>query len=659
MLSGNSADDDVRDGFFHAESKSPETNTHQWPPMHLTDREMSEERKPSSAKKNLLVGCLILMQKLPLLGILLRECLKHFQGARTVLEEQLRLAIECAKYGLAGEVVDILVHKLEHEPSLYKRVDLFFLVDSITQCSRGQKGIAGDMYSSAVQSALPRMLSVAAPPGNVARENRRQCLKVLKIWLDRNILPESVIRRHISEIESSVDDRTVTSLARRMPRAERALDDPAREMEGLLDNEYGSNASFQLPGFLMSQMYEDEEDPCASDGLKVEDNSSVGISEAMLEPTNNSTCFLERHRHILEDVEGELEMEDVSPSSEYDGITFKNDTVGADLRPVGPGEAFCSSMLNETNLYPPSSLIPPLPVDMPPSPPPLPASPPPSSPPPPPLSPPFVSQPVFSMSYLSSNEVQGQTLPGALHQYQQGSNHTGGLDSMSYNFPTYLMPCTSVNAFNSSATYGFLQSSVSGVTNSAPIAQQLHASNMSFPQQSYRPLPPAFVPSNQFSFVGAEGHRHLQQSWPNSSLSSAPEIKQSLQDENGRCIYGDIGNMRPEEQHSMEERNESMATLCTGTDRPCGQAGLQITGQIPLPGTSRGSLAGKRAGYGYSTYLIQIQCWIRPGYGLDGPDMSAQIQYIPDTDTAQDTAWMFQTCLDRPGCIMVVSRAKN
>jgi hypothetical protein len=29
---------------------------------------------------------------------------------------------------------------MEKETNLYKRVDLFFLVDSITQCSRNQKG---------------------------------------------------------------------------------------------------------------------------------------------------------------------------------------------------------------------------------------------------------------------------------------------------------------------------------------------------------------------------------------------------------------------------------------------------------------------------------------------------------------------------------------
>lgn len=38
-------------------------------------------------------------------------------------------------------MVEILAQSLESESSLHRRVDLFFLVDSITQCSRGQKGI--------------------------------------------------------------------------------------------------------------------------------------------------------------------------------------------------------------------------------------------------------------------------------------------------------------------------------------------------------------------------------------------------------------------------------------------------------------------------------------------------------------------------------------
>lgn len=52
-----------------------------------------------------------------------------------------RHAIDCAKHGIANEVVELLTRKLENESSFHRRVDLFFLVDSITQCSHSQKGI--------------------------------------------------------------------------------------------------------------------------------------------------------------------------------------------------------------------------------------------------------------------------------------------------------------------------------------------------------------------------------------------------------------------------------------------------------------------------------------------------------------------------------------
>jgi hypothetical protein len=38
------------------------------------------------------------------------------------------------------QVMEILAHNLETESSLHRRVDLFFLVDSIAQFSRGLKG---------------------------------------------------------------------------------------------------------------------------------------------------------------------------------------------------------------------------------------------------------------------------------------------------------------------------------------------------------------------------------------------------------------------------------------------------------------------------------------------------------------------------------------
>ncbi|VAH43045.1 unnamed protein product [Triticum turgidum subsp. durum] len=121
-----------------------------------------------------------------------RRAFENFLGTLTRTKECIaratRLALDCAKHGIAGEVMDVIIERLEKESNLYKRVDLFFLVDSIIQCCRNQKGGVGDAYPSLIQAVLPRILYASAPPGNSAWENRRQCLKVLKLWLERKTL---------------------------------------------------------------------------------------------------------------------------------------------------------------------------------------------------------------------------------------------------------------------------------------------------------------------------------------------------------------------------------------------------------------------------------------------------------------------------------------
>lgn len=64
-------------------------------------------------------------------------------------------------------------------------------------------------------------------------------LQVLRLWLERKILPESVLRRYMDDIGVSNDDMIVSFSFRRPSRAERAVDDPIREMEGMLVDEYG------------------------------------------------------------------------------------------------------------------------------------------------------------------------------------------------------------------------------------------------------------------------------------------------------------------------------------------------------------------------------------------------------------------------------------
>nr|XP_043639966.1 ENHANCER OF AG-4 protein 2 isoform X2 [Erigeron canadensis] len=290
-----------------------------------------------------------------------------------------RHAIDCAKHGIASEVVELLTRKLENEGSFNRRVDIFFLVDSITQCSHSQKGIAGASYIPAVQAALPRLLGAAAPPGANARENRRQCLKVLKLWLERKILPDTLLRSYVEDIGSSND--------------ERAVDDPIRGMEGMLVDEYGSNATFQLPGLLSSNVFEEEEED--DDILNFSHKEGIGKSEFELNPGTGEleTCSVtsnDRRHCILEDVDGELEMEDVSghPKDEK-ALT------GGSCKAVEE-EEFCDRTMdavsNSNKVSPLREGSPPLPPDSPPPTPPLPSSPePPESPdvvPPPPSSPP-------------------------------------------------------------------------------------------------------------------------------------------------------------------------------------------------------------------------------------------------------------------------------
>ncbi|KAJ6916709.1 hypothetical protein NC652_019199 [Populus alba x Populus x berolinensis] len=305
-----------------------------------------------------------------------------------------RLAIDCAKYGIANEVVELLIRKLESEPSFHRKVDLFFLVDSITQCSHNQKGIAGALYVPTVQAALPRLVGAAAPPGASARENRRQCLKVLRLWLERKIFPESVLRHYMDGIGGSNDDASAGFSLRRTSQSERAIDDPIREMEGMFVDEYGSNATFQLPGLLSSHMFEDDDDDFPSSPFK-EVNVVLGVTEsthALGERETFTATASDRRHCILEDVDVELEMEDVSghPKDERPssiGVFFE-----MEAQQHYPDRLPEPALNDSVHLLPLPDGSPPPPPDSPPPPPPLPSSPP--LPPPPPLPP----QPSTSLS---------------------------------------------------------------------------------------------------------------------------------------------------------------------------------------------------------------------------------------------------------------------
>ncbi|XVF21811.1 hypothetical protein REPUB_Repub12eG0122100 [Reevesia pubescens] len=396
-----------------------------------------------------------------------------------------RVAIDCAKFGVSTKVVEIVARNLERESSLHRRVDLFFLVDSITQCSRGLKGDVGGIYPSAIQVALPRLLFAAAPPGPSAHENRRQCLKVLRLWLERRILSESVVRHHIRELDSLSVSSSGGAYARRSARTERALDDPVRDMEGMLVDEYGSNSSFQLPGFCMPRMLkdEDEDEGSDSDGESFEAVTPEHYSGTPDEQEANPAT--EKRRHILEDVDGELEMEDVAPSEIE--MSSTSDVAGVDT---------AQTSRERCDQHFPLPFAPPLPHDVPPSSPPLPSSPPPSIP-PCPIFNPYANtvDSTIHTSILNRQDDLRSTAPASVAPRINSTMCTNtapyhGPESRDLPVPMQVSDCNT--SFNSYPV--------------RPMNNIQQPDGPNFHHNAYPPRPPHPAPSNQFSYVNSGQH---------------------------------------------------------------------------------------------------------------------------------------------------------
>ncbi|RWW59731.1 hypothetical protein BHE74_00033308, partial [Ensete ventricosum] len=125
-----------------------------------------------------------------------------------------------------------------------------------------------------------------------------------------------------------------------------------------------SNSNFQLPFLVNTNVLEDDEGN-ASDGKSFEAVTPERCAEIDDEKGTIQTS-IEKNPHVLEDVDVELEMEDVSPP-------VKMNSLGTDT-------TYSYHQTDQQHLLP---FAPPLPEDRPPSPPPLPSSPPPPPPPPP------------------------------------------------------------------------------------------------------------------------------------------------------------------------------------------------------------------------------------------------------------------------------------
>ncbi|XP_042488898.1 protein HUA2-LIKE 3-like [Macadamia integrifolia] len=504
---------------------SPDVLPHHKKPEHLLDVEGKGKFEPTSNRQNSFSKWSV-HAEVNAARKSFELMLETLSRTKESIGRATRLAIDSAKYGIAFEVVDILARNLENESSLHRRVDLFFLVDSITQYSRGQKGGVGDEYLSAVQAALPRLLSAAAPAGNAARENRKQCMKVLRLWLERKTLPESIVRHHMRELDSIADASVTSVFARRPSRSERALNDPVREMEGMLVDEYGSNTSFQLPGFNMPQMLKNEEEESDSDEKNFEAVTPEHESEVPLEQETASTSLNDKHRHILEDVDGELEMEDVAPCCE---VELNSIYEGAGVDAIHTSHC-------QLDQHIPLPFAPPLPEDVPPTPPPLPTSPPPVAPPPPQLPPPPLAIPRAitdngdSSHYRGTHNIQN-------HYQQSMAQHSGSngmtLDTVPYFAPRYSdLPIPIHKPSSSSGSRDSLPGSHPSTVQSGNNVPQTNGAPMD--NKAYRLLPPPPMSSNQFSYVQGGQNSH---SWRETSCSSFTKKFQVVPDMNGGDFY--------------------------------------------------------------------------------------------------------------------------
>lgn len=216
----------------------------------------------------------------------------------------------------------------------------------------------------------------------------------------------------------------------RMPAcSELSADDPVRETESLLVDEYGSNTTFLFPGFFSGHVLDDTEDfqgGVCNATADCSPNEADNVSEVLLGSEDHQ---MQTHRHLLEHLENEIEMEDaltISPDEQFIG--------GNPSFNIAPYEEHCwaveTKCVNQTE-FPLQNYSPPLPLEPPPSPPPLPLSPPPPSPPrpssppplPPPLSLPRISPPppLTLQSEPSTISVTQSPFPSLPYLY--GSHH--------------------------------------------------------------------------------------------------------------------------------------------------------------------------------------------------------------------------------------------
>jgi len=301
-----------------------------------------------------------------------------------------------------------------------------------------------------------------------------------------------------------------------------------------------SNATFQLPGFLSCHAFDEDED---EEDLQI--NSCTDMyGTSPVDPTpkfggsETGTVTPNDKRHcILEDVDGELEMEDVSGHPKDERPVYLNSCVETDMllqssdRNLDP-----TSDIAEDILATPEGSIP-LPLDSPPPTPPLPSSPPPPpppsspSPPPPPPPPPILqplplplpsSAPPVSLVPQSSGLARPSHVSQSLMppQSYQSSPKLGYQQNVPHDFSRQL-------EFGQNDVYI-----------NAQVHQPNHQyqqGNTPFVQRHTHPAPPQ-NPSNQFTYTNHAVQQHLPHTFhPPFPLPPLPDnLRQFVSDEQRR-----------------------------------------------------------------------------------------------------------------------------
>ncbi|GAQ86358.1 hypothetical protein KFL_002850010 [Klebsormidium nitens] len=331
-----------------------------------------------------------------------------------------KVAMDTGRTAGAARVIDLIIQRAADEAVPSKRVDLLFLIDSITQhafqLSLKDKSRPEKDFPTAVAESLPRILAAVLPPNKPEAEpdNYHQCLKVLSIWMERQIMSEKLLAHFLRELKKHNEDKVKAAAAaalaapppKKAKRSERSAGDVLRSLDDMLDDEYGTQVGSAGLDFLKlrgntdeDEEYEEEEDraptpePPAPTRANAEAASSPPEREAVSSPPEREAR--DRLAELDSPFQEILEGETFSGPFEGGARAEEGGHKGQESS-MAPGEnllhaAYASydgdlgmAGLGEAPPPPPGDAPPPPPLEGEEPPPPPNGSPPPSPPPPPP-----------------------------------------------------------------------------------------------------------------------------------------------------------------------------------------------------------------------------------------------------------------------------------